>query len=281
MKSSKALMLVALGYASLAVVRAAPPTQVGNTFFSTAFQTDPGYVTDERQFEELYYLGADGSCMRLYSRDEALGFVSYGPTLSGTYSYVPAAGNPGEAVLTVSFPDAPFVDQFSLEFSGDTQGSVTGISSIATESFSILQPAGNSFLTNLSNRVVLRPADTAITGFVIGGTASRYVLVRAVGPGLAQFGVGPVSARPALSIFAGPTPTASGQPWGAVPGYDAQAMAWIFQLVGAFPLQAGSNDAVFFGLLGPGAYTAQVKDPTSGAAGATALVEVYILPYSG
>jgi hypothetical protein len=158
---------------------------------------------------------------------------------------------------------------------------VTGISSIATEVFSILQPADNSFLTNLSNRVTLRPADTAITGFVIGGTESRYVLVRAIGPGLAQFGVGPVSARPSLSIFAGASPEASGQPWGAFSGYDSQAMGWIFQLAGAFPLQAGSNDAVFFGLLGPGAYTAQVQDSTSGAAGAAALVEVYILPFSG
>lgn len=281
MKTSNALILAALGYAGLAVVRAAPPTQVGNTLFSTAFQTDPGYVTDERQSAELYYLGADGTCMRLYSWDEALGFVSYGPTLSGTYTFVPAAGNPGEAVLTVSFPDAPLFNSFTLEFSGDAQGSVTGISSIATEVFSILQPADNSFLTNLSNRVALRPADTAITGFVIGGTESRYVLVRAVGPGLAQFGVGLVSARPALSIFAGPSPVASGQPWGALPGYDAEAMAWIFQRVGAFPLKAGSSDAVFFGLLGPGAYTAQVQDPTSGAAGAAALIEVYILPYSG
>jgi hypothetical protein len=281
MKISKALMLAALGYAGLAAARAAPPTQVGNTFFSTAFQTDPGYVTDERQFEELYYLGADGSCTRLYSRNEALGFVSYDPTLSGTYTYLPAPGNPGEAVLTVSLPDAPLVNSFTLEFSGDTQGSVTGISSIATEVFSILQPADNSFLTNLSNRVALRPADTAITGFVIGGTGSRYVLVRAIGPGLAQFGVAPVSARPALSIFTGATPAASGQPWGAFPGFDAQAMGWIFQLAGAFPLQAGSNDAVYFGLLAPGAYTAQVVDPTSGSAGAAALVEVYILPYSG
>jgi len=107
------------------------------------------------------------------------------------------------------------------------------------------------------------------------------VLVRAIGPGLAQFGVGPVSARPSLSIFAGASPEASGQPWGAFSGYDSQAMGWIFQLAGAFPLQAGSNDAVFFGLLGPGAYTAQVQDSTSGAAGAAALVEVYILPFSG
>lgn len=274
-------MLAALGCAGLAVARAAPPTQVGNTFFSTTFQTDPGYSTDEMQFAELYYLGTDGTCMRLYSMDQALGLVSYGPTLSGTYTYVPAPGNPGHAVLTVSFPDAPLVNSFALEFTGDTQGSVTGISSIATQVFSILQPADNSFLTNLSNRVTLRPADTAITGFVIGGTGSRLVLVRAVGPGLAQFGVGPVSARPALSIFAGASLAASGQPWGAFPGYDADAMAWIFQHAGAFALQAGSYDAVYFGLLGPGAYTAQVQDPTSGAAGAAALVEVYILPYSG
>jgi len=57
-------------------------------------------------------------------------------------------------------------------------------------------------------------------------------------------------------------------------------MNWIFSIAGAFPLNANSNDQVFFGMLPPGAYTVQVSDTTVGAGGGTALIEVYILPYS-
>jgi hypothetical protein len=171
---------------------------------------------------------------------------------------------------------------YTLEFASDTQGTITaGVSTIGTESFSMLLPAPNPFLMNVSNRVVLRATDTAITGFVIGGTGNRLVLVRAVGQGLTPFGVAPVSGSPALSLFLGPTLAGSGAPWGSVPGYDVQAMNWIFNLAGAFSLPSGSSDAAFFGVLSPGAYTAQVHDATVGSSGGTALVEIYILPYSG
>ena len=141
----------------------------------------------------------------------------------------------------------------------------------------------NTFLTNVSNRVTLRPNDTAISGFVIEGNTQRLVLVRTVGPTLAEFGVSPVSAHPNLKLFSGIEANliASGQPWGSGTTYDAQAMGWIFGIAGAFQLKTGSNDVVYFGVLDPGAYTAEAFDPTVGVEGGSALTEVYILPYSG
>jgi hypothetical protein len=47
-------------------------------------------------------------------------------------------------------------------------------------------------------------------------------------------------------------------------------------LAGAFPLPAGNRDAALLLTLAPGAYTAQVTDPT-GRAG-TVLVEAYAVP---
>jgi len=282
MTTLKTLLGLILAAACAAGASAAPPTQVGDTFISVNYQTLPGYVTDQRNDTTLFYLGADGTCKQIYEQDSALGFVYYSQTATGTYTYTPTPGNPNEAVLKVSFPDVPEYNQFTLEFTADTSGSMPlEADSIYTSSFYMLLPAPNPFLSNVSNRVTLRPADTAITGFVIGGSKSRFVLVRAVGPGLSQFGVAPASANPTLQLFSGSSLVGTGQNWGAVTGYDAQAITLVSGLVGAFALQPGSNDTVFFGLLAPGPYTVQGRDSTAGASGATALMEVYILPYSG
>ena len=282
MPSFKTLLGLILSAACAGVASAAPPTQVGDTFVSVNYQTLPGYVTDQRNETTLFYLAADGSCKQVHDQDDTLGSVYYGATATGTYSYVPTPGNPNEAVLTVIFPDVPQYNQFRLEFTTDTAGTVAlNAGSIGTSSFYMLLPAANPFLANVSNRVTLRAADTAITGFVIAGSASRLVLVRAVGPGLGQFGVSAASANPTLQLFSGSSLVGTGQKWGAVTGYDAQAITLVSGLAGAFALQPGSNDAVFFGSLAPGAYTVQGRDFTAAASGATALMEVYILPYSG
>jgi len=282
MKFSNVPIVMFLGCMIFPVARALPPTQLGDSFVTLDYQTYPGFITDEAHDTELFYLAPDGTCKQLYARTEALGFVSYSPTLTGTYTYVPTVGNPNEATLNISFPSARQYYGGKLEFSGDTEGSVNlGTNTIGAESFSILVASPNSYLVNVSNRVTIRPSETAITGFVIGGSASRLVLVRAVGPGLVQFGVNPASASPEMSLYSGANVTASAQPWGSVTGYDTQAMSWIFNLVGAFPLQSGSGDVVFFGTLSPGAYTALAVDPSAPATGASALIEVYILPYSG
>jgi len=128
--------------------------------------------------------------------------------------------------------------------------------------------------------VILRTSDVAVTGFVIEGTGSRFVLIRAVGPGLTQFAVSPISKNPSMTIYSSSSAPVSGQPWGSVSGYDAQAIQWISNIAGAFPLPAASNDQVYFALLAPGSYTVQATDSTVGASGGNALVEVYILPYS-
>ena len=237
---------------------------------------------------EVFYLGSDGTFKRLsYGVIDGQGLPpTYEPSQTGTYTYAPTSGNQDEATLTIITPagNNPIV----LEFTGDTSGYLStpgfgGYPLPGESGFSFLLATPNTFLTNVSNRVTLRPADTAVTGFVIEGTESRLVLIRTVGPTLSQFGVKPVSANPTFGLFSG-TGTdliAPGQDWGSVTGYDAQAMAWIFGIAGAFPLQSGSNDVVYFGLLNPGTYTVQSSDATTPTTGASALTEVYILPYSG
>jgi hypothetical protein len=267
-------ILAAPAWGSFGAAPALPPESIGNSFLSMnwSFLGNGGV--------ELIYLGNDGSYEELSNGiyDGSGLPPKYQPSQTGSYTYVPSGGDPDAATLTLTAASGS--TEFILEFTGDTFGFP---SSPGVGSFSFLLVTPNTFLTNVSNRVTLRPSDTAVTGFVIEGTESRLVLIRAVGPGLAQFGVKAVSANPALGLYsaAGTDLIASGQDWGSVTGYDARAMAWVFGIAGAFPLLSGSNDNAYFGILKPGAYTVQTSDPSTPATGASALTEVYILPYSG
>ena len=130
-------------------------------------------------------------------------------------------------------------------------------------------------LANLSTRATTGPAgaDTLIAGFVVAGTEAQSVLIRAIGPTLAQFGVtGPLPAA-RLELFRISTAIASNAGWDPNFVSIAGLIASASQRIGAFALPAGSKDAVLLTALEPGAYTAQVTGV--GQASGTALVEIY------
>ncbi len=125
----------------------------------------------------------------------------------------------------------------------------------------------------LINVSVLKEIGAGFTvGFVVGGTTSRSVLVRAVGPGLAGVGV-PVgyAPNPRLNFFAGSVASGENDDWS-----DAPALASTAGRVGAFPLPAGSRDASLLTTVPPGSYSVQVR--ASDGQGGLVLVEVYEVP---
>ncbi len=128
-------------------------------------------------------------------------------------------------------------------------------------------------LVNISARVeVGAGGNVLIAGFVIGGSTSRTVLIRASGPALIPFGVSGTLADPELELFAGSASLGANSGWGGV-----TVVATVAASVGASEWSdPSSNDAALLVTLPPGAYTAQV----SGASGDTgvALVEVYEVP---
>jgi hypothetical protein len=135
----------------------------------------------------------------------------------------------------------------------------------------------------LVNVSVLKSIGSSITvGFVIGGSTSVKVLVRAVGPtvGAAPFNVGGAIADPKLTLIAaGGATLGSNDDWGTPVGTGAATAAQLsaaFAAVGAFNLPAGSKDAALLVTLSPGNYTAQVTAST-GTTG-VGLVEVYEAP---
>jgi sugar lactone lactonase YvrE len=131
-------------------------------------------------------------------------------------------------------------------------------------------------LANISTRAqVGTGANIIIPGFVISGSGSEQLLVRADGPALAQFGVTGILAQPSLSVFdSADSLVASNTVWGT--STSPSLLASIASSVGAFALAAGSADSAQVVNLPAGAYTVQV----AGANGTTgvALAEIYESP---
>jgi hypothetical protein len=108
-------------------------------------------------------------------------------------------------------------------------------------------------------------------GFTITGDSPKTVLVRAIGPTLARFGVGYPLADPRLTLFVGGNAVATNDGWGSAD--DNHEVAEAFVTTGAFLLPDGSKDAAVLLTLNPGTYTAQVTAANGGAG--NVLIEVY------
>ena len=131
-------------------------------------------------------------------------------------------------------------------------------------------------LTNISARAqVGTGADLLVAGFVIGGSTSKTVLIRASGPALAPFIPSGLLPDPELQLYStssGSSMIASNSGWNGNPEIDAAIAS-----TGAFPwTNASSHDASLLITLAPGAYTANVVGQ-SGDTG-IALIEVYEVP---
>lgn len=135
-------------------------------------------------------------------------------------------------------------------------------------------------LINLSTRARVETGEGAlIAGFVVDAGAPKRILVRAIGPGLAAFGVPGALDDPVLTVkgttSSGIAATSTNDDWSTpdTNGLIAAEIAAAAVTVGAFPLSPSSRDACLLLTLAPGNYTAQVTGKNS--ATGIALVEVY------
>lgn len=193
-------------------------------------------------------------------------------TVTATLGGFPLADGSKDAVLLITLPP------------GGYTATVTGIDGNTgvglVEIYDADEPELPVDVINISTRGnVGTAADILIAGFVIGGDRSQTVLIRGVGPTLADFGVADTISDPTLKILrnigGGLTEdVAENDNWGDAA--NLSEIPGVTQVVGAFPLSPGSGDAVILVTLPPGVYSAQL----SGVAGATGngLVEVYRAP---
>ncbi|MDB6092993.1 MAG: repeat protein [Verrucomicrobia bacterium] len=132
----------------------------------------------------------------------------------------------------------------------------------------IVSVRGTSRLSNVSIRTIPGTgSQTLIAGFVTAG-ASKSILVRAVGPGLAPYIASPTFADPMLELYEGSdaAPMMTNDNWGGTTELTAT-----FNRLGAFSLTSTSKDAAVLANLAPKVYSAQVKGNGNGLA----IAEIY------
>jgi hypothetical protein len=147
-------------------------------------------------------------------------------------------------------------------------GGATGVA--LTELYDDNPALSTARLINISARgQVGTGADILIAGFAISGNSPETVLIRGIGPSLAQFGLGGLLAAPQLALFdSGGRMLDSNSGWGG-----SGALSAAFTQVGAFPIPANSTDAALLENLPPGTYTVELSGAQGGKG--VALVEVY------
>jgi hypothetical protein len=163
----------------------------------------------------------------------------------------------------------------TLTFNSSESGSVSPPGALTNRNFRLLayEP---SKVANCSLRSFVRSGDVALMGFVVTGPVNNRVLVRAVGPGLARFGIQETLSRPSLTIRrtrpGGVALVGTNAGWGGDVGVAQAAVR-----SGAFSLEPGSADAALFVSLSADAYVVEVSSITPEASGHV-LVELYVLP---
>ena len=169
--------------------------------------------------------------------------------------------NSRDAALLVALPPNGYSAQVN-----SVDGS-TGVAMI--EAYEADTGTPGARFTALSARNQVGTGDNIlIAGFAVTGNAPKKLLIRGIGPTLANYAVSGVLADPKLDLYSGNTWIEGNDNWGG-----AAALSDAFTATQAFPLPANSKDAALLVTLQPGIYSAQV----SGVGGTTgvALVEVY------
>ena len=180
--------------------------------------------------------------------------------LAPTFSTVGAFGFPAGS------KDAAIVQSLNGPYSIQCRGTGAGV--VLVEAYDLGTTSSPRFVNVSARNRVGTGDDILIAGFNIAGSGSKQLLIRAVGPKLAAFGVGGVLADPRFDVFRAGVPevVVGNDNWDA-------ALAATFTAVGAFPLDIGSRDAALLTQLLPGSYTVQVRGVGSGTG--EALVEIY------
>lgn len=245
-------------------------------------QTNPGFAPATLSNVNFYGNltgstgGANGSGMvNLLFSSNGLDY-SIGPngelTNPVAFTYTKTGANTATIVEPQAGSATPLT--VSLTFTSAVAGTFLadyGAGKTQSGTFSLISIPGAAPLINMSNRVIVRAGEMAIPGFVIAGSAPRRVLIRAVGPGLTQFGLTSVLPNPTISLWRGSSQIGANDDWGS-----DSTLAGVFSQVGAFGLAVGSKDAAMVTSLQPGAYTAMVKGGTTTEQGEV-LVELYLV----
>jgi hypothetical protein len=242
---------------------------IGGVLPAASFAVNSGYYTGNlngvANSNAAAIVGADGSIF-VYLQNGSFtdaGYTQEAIDSDGDFSIPTFEGN------TITGNIDPVTGLWHASFSGANGGTIIG-AKVSGGTFS------DGLLKNISTRgSVGTGANSLIAGFVVGGTANKQLLVRAVGPTLSDFGISGAVAGTQLSVANNAGVVVAANTGWSSSGANATAVSAAETSAGAFQLPSGSADSAIVGSFPPGAYTATV----TGAGGDTGigLVEVWDL----
>jgi Alpha-galactosidase, CBM13 domain len=179
-----------------------------------------------------------------------------------------APGNPRESAIIANLPPG--------SYTAIVRGvnSTTGVALVEVDDLNLFS---GSFLHNISTRSFVQTGDKVmIGGFIVEGTQSRHVIIRAIGPELSQYGVPNPLQNPTLELHDSTEALiATNDNWQhtIIGGIITSSQVQDIQDSGHPP--ADARESAIIATLPPGNYTAIVRgvNNTTGVA----LVEVYDL----
>jgi len=201
------------------------------------------------------------------STADNLNSVNNADAATGAFAF--ASPNSLDAALVTSLTPAAY----TVQVSGKNGASGYALAEVYDNTVSGLYTIKTPRLINISCLEQISSGASLTAGFVIGGSTSVQVLIRAVGPSLVSYGVNGVIPDPKLTVFNSLSLVlASNSGWGGDTAITAANIA-----SGAFQFSSSnSKDSAVLLTLQPGAYTVQAAS-ASGVSGVT-LIEVYEVP---
>ncbi len=219
---------------------------------------------------KLFKSGSDGTSTQIGENDNWSADATEATALRTTASRLGASalsnGSKDAAMLVTLVPGV-----YSAIV--DAQGGQPGIALVeAYDADDSVAQGLTRPLVNVSTRSYSGTGDQVlIAGFVIDGPVPKQVLIRAVGPGLLQYGITTANTDPNLLLFKGSTRIADNDDWSF--SNQSDILPAVFTKIGAGQLTSGSNDSALLITLPPGVYSAQAagrRDQTG-----TILLEIY------
>lgn len=243
------------------------PHELGHVFGCAHARGDPGttgtkdgaytysygyrfYGTDGRQYHDIMAY-SPGTPLGYYSNPK----VTVATPINAPIGIAPGQANEADAALTIQ--------QTAFEVS----------------TYRLQTPAAASgVLVNVATRAYVGTGDSVlIGGFAIDGAQPKRVLIRGIGPTLANYGVTNALADPVLKLYSNGNVIAQNDDWSNQA--SAIDVAAAMNQVGAFALPSASTDSALLVTLQPGLYSGVVegKNGTSGSG----MVEVYDVDKTG
>ena len=258
-----AKLLLILVTSSIALAQGFAPESIGNMIYNNIPTSLTGSGNLPEASSGIY--SSTGVAYQINSKGAPLSSFaqySYRKTSENAATLVEKMGS-SESTLVITFT-GPSVGNYMRTFSSSftyIQGSISFALIPNTDAIRPEVP-----LTNISARATLAVGQVLNPGFTVSGTVSRRVLIRAIGPTLASFGVTGAAQSPTLAVFQGPSEVATNSGWGG-----SSVMSEVFSSVGAFPLPSTSRDAAVVISVRPGNYTVVVTGPGE------VLAEIYFI----